>query len=113
MNIIEKPWGMEELLECNENYVLKKLTMWKGKRCSLQYHNEKHETIFIHSGKLSIHIKYDNQVATSQVFEPGESVAIPPKVIHRMEAVEDCVYIEASTPQLADVIRLSDDYNRL
>jgi hypothetical protein len=29
-----------------------------------------------------------------------------------MEAEEDCVYLEASTPEMDDVIRLSDDYNR-
>ena len=29
-----------------------------------------------------------------------------------MEAVTDSVYLEASTSQLKDVVRLQDDYNR-
>ena len=31
-------------LEINNYYMVKKLTMWKGHRCSLQYHNLKKET---------------------------------------------------------------------
>ena len=34
--------------------VLKKLVMHKGHRCSLQYHEQKHETIFVLEGKLKI-----------------------------------------------------------
>jgi hypothetical protein len=29
-----------------------------------------------------------------------------------MEGVEDAVYIEASTPEMDDVVRLMDDYQR-
>ena len=43
--IILKPWGSEEILSHNNRYVLKKLTMKKGKRGSLQYHRKKHETV--------------------------------------------------------------------
>ena len=45
-------------------------------------------------------------------FYPGDSITIKKNIIHRMEAIEDCVYIEASTPELDDVIRLKDDYKR-
>ena len=45
MKIIEKPWGKEEVIEVNDKYMVKKLTMWKNHRCSLQYHNYKKETI--------------------------------------------------------------------
>mgnify|MGYP000078733492 CR=1 FL=1 len=39
MEIVEKPWGREEIVEVNERYMVKKLTMFAGHRCSLQYHN--------------------------------------------------------------------------
>ena len=39
-------------------------------------------------------------------------LALSPGVIHRMEAIEDCIYLEASTPEIDDVVRLSDDYDR-
>ena len=45
MQIIEKPWGQEEIIEINDSYMVKRLTMWKGHSCSLQYHNQKKETI--------------------------------------------------------------------
>ena len=54
--IILKPWGSEEILSHNNRYVLKKLTMKKGKRCSLQYHRKKHETVYVISGKLKVTI---------------------------------------------------------
>ena len=38
---IPKPWGAEEVVEINEYYMVKKLTMLAGKRCSLQYHKIK------------------------------------------------------------------------
>ena len=44
--IIKKPWGQEELIELNNKYMMKKLTMHAGHRCSTQFHNIKKETIF-------------------------------------------------------------------
>ena len=29
-----------------------------------------------------------------------------------MEAIEDSIYLEASTPEMDDVVRLEDDYKR-
>ena len=110
--IIEKPWGKEELLEHNDRYMVKRLTMWKGHRCSLQFHNLKTETIFVLSGKLKITTGTSQQDLKDEIFSPGESVTISSKIIHRMEGAEDCVYLEASTPELEDVVRLKDDYSR-
>jgi hypothetical protein len=42
----------------------------------------------------------------------GESFRNEPGMIHQMEAVTDCVLLEASTPQLDDVVRLTDRYGR-
>lgn len=113
MNLISKPWGKEEILEINDNYMLKKITMWKDNRCSLQYHNYKKETIYILIGKLRIYCGSKKDNLESRVFEPHESITIPSKLIHRMEAIEDSVYLEASTPELNDVVRLEDSYNRV
>jgi quercetin dioxygenase-like cupin family protein len=48
------------------------------------------------------------------VFEwtPGEAIEVPPGTVHRMEAIEDSVILEVSTPELDDVIRLEDRYGR-
>ena len=110
---IDKPWGFEELLECNDKYVVKKLFMKKGNACSIQYHELKTETIIVLSGKLNIYIgdKLENLSVKEYTF--GETVTIKPYSIHRMEAIEDSLYIESSTNELWDVIRLQDNYNRI
>jgi mannose-6-phosphate isomerase-like protein (cupin superfamily) len=109
---IEKPWGYEELIETNEKYTLKKIMMSQGHRCSLQYHNKKHETFFVLSGKLKFIYGADPQFLTYKILLPGDSFVIPPKLIHRMEGLEDSIYLEASTSELDDVVRLEDNYDR-
>lgn len=104
---IEKPWGYEELVECNDKYVVKKLFMTKGNSCSLQYHELKKETIVVLSGVLNITVG-----ETSREYRFGETVTIPPYTVHRMEAVEDSLYMETSTNELFDVVRLKDAYGR-
>ena len=112
MKVIEKPWGKEEVIEINDNYMMKKLTMWKGHRCSLQMHNIKKETIYVLSGKLNIISGSDKDNLTGRVYSSGETITIAPGTVHRMEGVEDSVYLEASTPEINDVVRLVDDYER-
>jgi mannose-6-phosphate isomerase-like protein (cupin superfamily) len=112
MKIIDKPWGKEELLEINDHYMVKKLTMWKGHRCSLQYHKQKKETIYVLSGQLKIYSGPAENKLTVKIYGPGDTITLLPGTIHRMEGVEDCVYLEASTPQMEDVVRIQDDYNR-
>lgn len=112
MQVIDKPWGKEEVLEINARYMMKKLTMWKGHRCSMQYHNIKCETIYVLSGQLRIYAGPSLEQLDARIYTEGESITLQPGVVHRMEAVEDSVYLEASTPEMDDVVRLSDDYQR-
>ncbi len=112
MTIIEKPWGKEEVIEINENYMLKKLTMYKNNRCSLQYHNKKKETIYVLEGKLLIYIGNEENSLEEKIFTKNQTITISPKIIHRMEALEDSIYLESSTPEMDDVIRIKDDYSR-
>lgn len=113
MQIIKKPWGKEEVIEINSNYMVKKLTMWKNHRCSLQLHNHKKETIYVLQGQLKIISGPNQNNLSSKIYSAGESITISPGVVHRMEGVEDSVYLEASTPEMDDVVRLKDDYNRI
>ncbi len=105
---IDKPWGYEKILERNKHYVLKELFMKTDHSCSLQYHRLKRETIYILTGKLEI-----KSNDGTKVYEPFDCVTIYPGEIHRMCAVEDCLYLEASTTELDDVIRLDDEYGRV
>jgi hydroxymethylpyrimidine pyrophosphatase-like HAD family hydrolase len=108
----EKPWGYEELVECNDKYIVKKLFMKKGHCCSIQYHELKTETIIVLNGKLNIYTGTDKDNLSIKVYSAGETITITPYTIHRMEAVEDSLYIECSTNELWDVVRISDKYNR-
>jgi len=110
--IIEKPWGKEEFLHLDQSYMMKRLTMHKGHRCSLQYHEKKTETVYILSGKLKIYLGTNKDCLEEKIFEKNQSITILPFQIHRMEALEDCIYLEASTPEVNDVVRIQDDYNR-
>ena len=113
MEIIKKPWGKEEIIEINEKYMVKKLTMWKEHRCSLQFHNHKKETIYVLSGKLRIVSGPNQNNLKEKIYLAGDSITISPGTVHRMEGVEDSVYLEASTSEMNDVVRLVDDYDRV
>ncbi|WOJ89510.1 hypothetical protein RZS28_17215 [Methylocapsa polymorpha] len=112
MKIIEKPWGKEVLVACNDRYALKDIYMIKGTRSSLQSHQRKLETIFVLSGVLSLERQVPGEEATVDVFTAGQSYDIEPGTIHRVTVIEDARLIEASTPELDDVTRHADDYDR-
>jgi mannose-6-phosphate isomerase len=109
---IDKPWGYERHLEINDDYVVKELFMKEGNSCSLQYHEKKHETFYVLKGKLKFYIGPNQNSLKTLLLEPGEHHTIEPRVVHRMEAVVDSLYLESSTNFLDDVIRLEDQYGR-
>ena len=111
--MIEKPWGSEEIIESNTNYTMKKLFMKAGHSCSLQYHNEKHETLYVLSGELLFEIGSSKESLQKLILLPNMSYVISPKMVHRMSGIKDTYYIEASTSQLNDVVRLEDKYGRI
>jgi mannose-6-phosphate isomerase-like protein (cupin superfamily) len=105
--IVDKPWGREVWYAHNDQYAGKILEVDAGHLLSLQMHEVKHETLYLHSGRMRF-------TRGDDVFEwnPGESIEIPPHTVHRMEAIENSVILEVSTPQLDDVVRLEDRYGR-
>ena len=108
---VEKPWGYELHWATTDRYVGKLIHVNAGHALSLQYHNVKDETIYLHSGKLLFEID-EGSGLTKREMHPGERVHITPKTIHRMTAVEDSDIFEVSTPELQDVVRLEDRYGR-
>jgi mannose-6-phosphate isomerase len=109
---IEKPWGYELLWAHTPKYVGKIIFVKKGHRLSLQYHERKDETMYVYSGKARIEISDEQSAPVSTVFEPGQAIRLVPFTRHRVEALEDTTILEVSTPELEDVVRLSDDYGR-
>lgn len=106
---VNKPWGAEQWLEVNENYVAKLLYINDGARLSKQYHEKKTETLFLLSGVVAFTLGDRTTICE----KPYTKWHIPPGTIHRMEGVTNCVLFEVSTPELYDVVRVEDDYNRV
>jgi mannose-6-phosphate isomerase len=109
---VEKPWGYELHWAKSDRYVGKVIHINKGHALSLQYHNVKDETVYVFSGKLLFEIEVDGKL-TSREMLPGEAAHVTPTTVHRMTALEDTDVLEASTPELDDVVRLDDRYGRV
>lgn len=108
---VEKPWGHELIWARTDRYVGKILHVKAGHVLSCQYHNRKDETMHVLSGELILRLGQGEDL-TERRFRAGESVHVPPRLIHQIEAVVDSDVLEASTPELDDLVRLSDRYGR-
>jgi hypothetical protein len=90
MERLLKPWGFEEILTKNEFFVIKRITVNTGSRCSLHYHKNKIEII---------------------IYETGCIEEIPPNKIHRI--CGPAKVIEVSDGEENDIVRIEDDYSRI
>ena len=84
-----------------------------GRRLSLQYHETKRESVYVLSGTLLLHLGRDEDARVVELHE-GDSYDIPALEVHRFEAPSDADVdvIEVATPEVDDVIRIEDDYDR-
>ena len=109
---VDKPWGHELIWAKTDRYVGKILHIKAGHALSLQYHERKDETVFLLSGRRRFQTGESEKELRDRVLEAGESFHITPRMRHRMIAETDCDVLEASTPELDDVVRLEDRYGR-
>jgi mannose-6-phosphate isomerase len=108
---VPKPWGYEIIWAKTDSYVGKILHLNSGHCLSLQFHEEKEETLYLLRGKVRLTLQQGDEKRVITM-EEGQAFHIPPRLIHRLEALEDSDIAEASTIQLADVVRLEDRYGR-
>lgn len=111
--VVAKPWGHELLWAESDLYVGKILHVNAGEALSLQYHEVKDETIHLLAGEMEFYVGPSADQLERVVLGKGESFHVSPGTVHRMVAVTDCDILEASTPHLDDVVRLSDRYGRI
>ena len=109
---VEKPWGHELIWAHADRYVGKILVIETGKRLSYQYHEIKDEWIRVLSGRLRLTLEDETGVDRERELGPGEGAHVRTGRRHRYAAIERCELLEVSTPELEDVIRLSDDFGR-
>ena len=111
VRVVPKPWGHETIWAHTDRYVGKILHIRAGEALSVQYHESKDETVHLLRGELLYRVERDGELRDVHLRE-GESFRIVPGTVHQMEAVTDCDVLEASTPELDDVVRLTDRYGR-
>ena len=132
---IKKPWGHEKWIADGApdfKYALKEIFIRSSFKSSIQFHEFKHETTYVKAGKgilyyveAPIDIKKfnDGKYSDEEMQEliknmkkleifPGTIYHIKPGIIHRVEAVEDLIFIESSTIELSDVVRINDQWSR-
>jgi mannose-1-phosphate guanylyltransferase len=131
---VTKPWGNELWIAdgVRTHYALKRILFKAGFRSSLQVHKYKYETNYVLSGTGVLQLRSEifnceDYLASSQQslileeslqtlkdiqIRSGDVIDVKPGQIHRVIATTDLVFIEASTIELDDVIRLSDDASR-
>ena len=92
----EKYWGRIETI-VDGDVAGKRMFVHKGGQSSLEFHVEKRETYFIHSGRLKVGLRIGRAENHSVTLGPGESYDIRPGLMHMRIALEDTVIIEVST----------------
>jgi mannose-6-phosphate isomerase-like protein (cupin superfamily) len=112
----DKPWGHERIFAVVDGkYAGKIIHVSAGRSLSLQYHETKEETISVLSGDAVIQYGPVGGDLTELTFGPGDTIHLPARVVHRVTAITDIVFAEASTAPPGwreDVVRLEDDYGR-
>jgi mannose-6-phosphate isomerase-like protein (cupin superfamily) len=109
---VDKPWGYELRWAITDRYIGKVLHVNKGEALSLQYHERKDEYQYLVKGSVDIELGGPDGVLTTHRMRAGDTLHITPGTRHRITAVEDTDIFEVSTPDLDDVVRLSDRYGR-
>jgi len=131
---VTKHWGHELWIADGSAtpYASKRILFKAGNRTSLQVHEYKIETNYVLSGTGTLHrskeplniVKFLEQGMTSKqveeyettfdVIELKEGVVfnVTPGYVHRVIATTDLEFMETSTTELDDVIRLQDDAGR-
>ena len=132
--LVTKPWGNELWIAdgIRTPYALKRIFFMSGYRSSLQVHQFKHETNYVLTGTGILQLRsqfFDTErylKSSNQEFiiekallhlidipiVAGDVIDVKPGQIHRVIAITDLTFIEASTRELDDVIRLADDSSR-
>jgi mannose-6-phosphate isomerase len=107
-----KPWGNELWYALTDRYAGKVLHVERGHRLSLQFHERKDESCYLLSGRLLLVQGPSAEQLDERVLEAGAAWRNQPGDVHTIEALEDSDVLEVSTPDLDDVVRLTDNYGR-
>jgi len=97
-----KLWGTETLVACTDTYMGKVLRMRAGESGPFQYHERKDETFYLYAGIARVTSKTAEGVNRMVKMYSGDSFHVPPGAPHKVEALQECVFFETSTPVFED-----------
>jgi quercetin dioxygenase-like cupin family protein len=109
---VEKPWGYEVWWAQSDHYLGKFLHLNAGQRLSVQVHREKDETSYLLSGCLRLSEGPSAEDLEEREIGAGSAWRVKAGTVHTIEALEDSIVVEVSTPHPDDVVRLEDRYGR-
>jgi mannose-6-phosphate isomerase-like protein (cupin superfamily) len=109
---VDKPWGHELWYALTDRYAGKILHVEAGHRLSLQFHERKDESNYLLSGRLKLITGTSADDLAEIEIGVGHVWRNKPGQVHTIEAIEDAQVLEVSTPELDDVVRISDRYGR-
>lgn len=95
-DVREKYWGRIETI-LSEEVAAKRIFVRKGGQSSLEFHVEKSESYYIHSGLLRLGLRIGRAENRSIVMKAGQSYDVRPGVMHMRMGLEDTVILEVST----------------
>ena len=116
--LVSKPWGWENWLELwydsktGRGYCLKLIFLKSNEKSSLQYHRKKVETQYVVKGRAEISLEDERGLIKKMTLSEGRFFTVIPGRRHRVTALTDLTLLEVSTPEIADIIRIKDDYGR-
>ncbi|TAL38642.1 MAG: cupin domain-containing protein [Spirochaetes bacterium] len=108
-----RPWGIYEVLADEDDHKVKRITVFPGKRLSLQRHRRRAEHWLCVHGTGAVTL--DERIVE---FTPGGAVDIGKGVLHRVEnrGTDNLYFIEIQSGDYFgedDIERVEDDFGRV
>lgn len=112
MDTDHRPWGFYEVLADEPDHKVKRITVYPGKRLSLQRHKRRAEHWYIVRGEGLVTVN-----GQERHFIAGQAVDIPRGAAHRImnPGSTDMAFIEVQTGEYFgedDIERIEDDFGR-
>lgn len=109
-SILKRDWGEECIVIATDHYLGKVLRMKAGTKGGMQFHVEKDEAFYLVSGSAIVRSDDGEGRLQEVVMQAGETYHVPPGAPHQVEAIDDCVFFEASTAFYNDRVRCDEQY---
>ena len=104
--LVDKNNGYENIIDYNDNYIVKKIFMKKDSSTDIQYHELKRKTIYILSGKIKLYLGSKINSMKESILSANETINISSNTIYKIEVLEECNLLESSSNELNDVIKI-------